>query len=277
MRLRVIPVLSSCATLAFCTIPHAVQAQAWPTESVMGGWPPGGMDASTGWSGQLAIGLARAPHFTGSRTSRTGPLLGLNAAYTTRSAGTWRLGSGGLGWSRRLGDVQVGVALGADTGRRDHGEGRQPLNGLGDVDATPVVTLFAATQLGPVPVLASMSRATRSHHGMQLNLALPLRFALNDALALHVTPALNWADGRTMQAYHGISAAQAARTAYPAFDAEGGWRSVGLSVGLDYRLGGQWHLVGGSSVQRLAGDAGRSPLTKRRQQVRSMLALAYQF
>lgn len=283
MRVRSFPLLS-CLLLS-C----GVAAAASDTPSPAAATSPLSADEADlrpGWSGQVLVGAARVPDFQGSRSSRSGVLFGLGGAYKTESAGTWHFGTGGLGWSHRLGDVRFGVALGGDRGRRDDGghggrpEGRpghERLAGLGDIDATPVVALFAGTRLGAVPVQLSLTKATRSHRGTQVRLALPLRFALTEELSLGVTPALTWADSRYTQAYFGVSPAQAARTSYRAFDAGAGLMSTSVDLGLDYKLGGGWGLHAGASFSRLAGDAAHSPVTERRRQVRSMLALSYQF
>lgn len=248
--------------------------------------PAGGAGLRLGWSGQVVVGAASVPDFQGSRSSRSGASVGLGGAYTTASAGTWHFGTGGLGWSHRMGDVRFGVALGGDRGRRDHGgDGSRPdsrpggerLAGLGDIAATPVVTLFASTRVGALPVQLSLAKATRSHRGTQVRLALPLRFALTEELSLAVTPALTWADSRYTQAYFGVSPAQAARTSYRSFEAGAGLKSASVDLGLDYKLSGGWGLHAGASFSRLAGDAAHSPVTERRQQARSMLALSYQF
>lgn len=283
MRVRSLPLLSclllSCGVAAAASDTPSPGAATNPLSA-------DGADLRPGWSGQVVVGAASVPDFQGSRSSRSGVLFGLGGAYKTASAGTWHFGTGGLGWSRQLGDVRFGVALGGDRGRRDHGAGggrpdsrpgAERLAGLGDIDATPVVTLHAGARLGAVPVQVSLAKATRSHRGTQVNLALPLRHALTEELSLAVTPALTWADSRYAQAYFGVSPAQAARSSYRAFDAGAGLKSASVDLGLDYKLGGGWALHAGASFSRLMGDAARSPVTERRRQLRSMLALSYQF
>ena len=283
MLLRFSPILA-CLVLT-CGV-AAASTDATPPGAAAGNPPADGADPPPGWSGRVVAGAAAVPDFQGSRSSRSGALVGLDAAYTTAAAGTWHLGTAGLGWSHRLGDVRFGIGLGGDRGRRDDGghggrpeakPGHARLAGLGDIDGTPVVTLFAGTRLGAVPVQLSLAKATRSHRGTQLNLALPLRFTLNDALTLGVTPALTWADSRYTQAFFGVSPEQAARTSYRAFDASAGLKSASLDLAVDYKLGGGWGLHAGASFSRLLGDAARSPVTERRRQIRSMLALLYQF
>lgn len=241
---------------------------------------------ATGWSGRAVLGVGQVPHYSGSSTSSARGVLGLNATYRSASNGDWHVGTGGLGWSQRIGDLRFGVSLGRDPGRDDSGvrhggfgarPGHARLQGLGDIAPTPVITLFAAARLGDVPLQVSLGTATRSHRGTQLRLAAPLRFELADGLALRLTPALHFADRATMQAYHGVSEAQAARTSHRRFDAQGGLRSASLDLGLDHTLARDWTLHAGLSLEGLMGDAARSPLTERRFQVRSMAALSYRF
>lgn len=65
-----------------------------------------------------------------------------------------------------------------------------------------------------------------------------------------------------MENYFGIGAIQAARSDLSVFDADAGFKDVGVSTGFSYRFDHHWSLSTLFSYKRLIGDAADSPVTK---------------
>lgn len=84
-------------------------------------------------------------------------------------------------------------------------------------------------------------------------------------LKLVLGPRATWASKGYMDTYFGVTGAEAAASGGNlwAYDADSGFRSVGLAARASYGLTDDWtfHIQGG--YDRLVGDAGDSPITKR--------------
>ena len=65
-----------------------------------------------------------------------------------------------------------------------------------------------------------------------------------------------------MENYFGIGAIEAARSDLRVFDADAGFKDVGISTGVSYRFDHHWSLSTLFSYKRLVGDAADSPVTK---------------
>ncbi len=70
----------------------------------------------------------------------------------------------------------------------------------------------------------------------------------------------NWASEDYMSEYFGVSAGDSARSGLDTFDAESGFKDVGIAANVNYRFAENWSttLLGG--VTRLIGDAADSPV-----------------
>lgn len=251
-----------------------------------------GKDASSdaqafGWTRAAIVGVASRPDFEGSRTSHVSLLAGGMASYRTREHGSFGLGNQGLGWTLENKDSSFGVALSGDPGRVDNDDrssgllGKRPgsarLAGMGTISSTAVLAVFGSVKLGELPVSASLRQATSSHKGTLVDIGTSLPWRVNPRTTLSFSPGITWADSRYNQAYFGVTAEQASRTGYRAFDAGAGIKSAQMSFGAAVDLSTNWQLLGQVQVHRLMGDAGKSPIVERRTQVSSGLTFAYRF
>ncbi|RQP21339.1 MipA/OmpV family protein [Piscinibacter terrae] len=240
-----------------------------------------------GWTRAVIGGIASRPDFEGSRTSHTELVLGGMASYRTREHGTFGLGNHGLGWSVDSQDTSFGIALSGDAGRVDSDDrssglaGKRPgsarLAGMGTIASTPVLAVFGSVKLGGLPLSASLRQATGSHKGTLLDLATAIPWRVNPRTTLSLSPSLTWADSRYNQAYFGVTAEQAARTGFKAYNAGAGLKGAELAFGAEVELAKNWQLQGQVKVERLMGDAARSPIVERKTQVGTGLVVAYRF
>ena len=67
-----------------------------------------------------------------------------------------------------------------------------------------------------------------------------------------------------MQAYYGITPAQAASSGYAPYDAGAGWRDASAAVKLRRDIDDNWIVLGSFGLSRLLGAAAGSPLTHSR-------------
>jgi len=63
-----------------------------------------------------------------------------------------------------------------------------------------------------------------------------------------------------METYFGISPAQSARSGYDVYEADGGFKDVGVTLGLDYMFTERIGIGGRAQYKRLLGDAADSPI-----------------
>ncbi len=64
-----------------------------------------------------------------------------------------------------------------------------------------------------------------------------------------------------MKEYFTINSSDAARSGLNRFDADDGFKDIGLNIGLTYRITDSWSATGLANYTRLLGDAEDSPVT----------------
>lgn len=69
-----------------------------------------------------------------------------------------------------------------------------------------------------------------------------------------------WANDDYMSEYYGVSAANAARSGLSTFNADDGFKEVGLALNLNYRISENWTATGLAVYNRLVDDAADSPV-----------------
>ena len=102
----------------------------------------------------------------------------------------------------------------------------------------------------------------RHYHGILVDMGVSYRETLTDELMLNLGPGATWASDDYMETYFGISSAQSARSGYPAFDADAGFKDVSFGGALTYSPLPFLALTGFANYERLLGDAADSPLVR---------------
>ena len=95
--------------------------------------------------------------------------------------------------------------------------------------------------------------------------------------ALSLTAGLTLANRNDSQSYFGVSAAEAARSINPAYNAGGGLRDAHVGVRWNWALTPAWMLTTNLNAARLLGSAKDSPLAERPANVTVSTAIAYRF
>lgn len=146
---------------------------------------------------------------------------------------------------------------------RDQDDNRA-LYGLGDVGATVEGGVLATLGDGPVRLRLEAAQGLNGggHRGFQARGDLTYAMRLGSSVLLAGGPSLTFADREFTQSYFGISADQARRSGYRAYDAKAGLKDAGFGVTATYLLGGGFALTGVAEVKRLLGDAGDSPIVR---------------
>lgn len=261
-----------CALLAsVVALPLAARAQTASQE------PPYGL------SGSVGVNAASLPTYEGSPNRRTLVVPDLTLSYRTRDWGTLELGQRGLMWQAlEVGAFRLALLAGADPGRKtkdtkayDPTPGDDRLAGMGNIRASAEAGVGVG--FGPVNLIARQSLGDRGHDGTQAELSVGLPIPITQRLGLRAGASASWADADYMQAYFGVTTAQAAATPYRTFTPSGGLRKAELTLGAEYSLAAQWKLQGNVVATKLYGDAARSPLVARESSASVSLGVVYGF
>lgn len=143
---------------------------------------------------------------------------------------------------------------------RDHAE----LTGLNDVPWTFEGGAFV--EYWPTSMIrtrAEVRRGFNGHEGLIANLAADVVLEPDDRWRFTLGPRIALADDTYLNAYFGVSAAEAVTSGLRAFDPKGGLYSAGVAGSARYRWSPTWATLGYVQVDQLLGDAEKSPITER--------------
>ena len=155
------------------------------------------------------------------------------------------------------------------------------LRGLGDVNWTLEAGAFA--ELWPSDWLRTRVEVRQGfggHHGVVADLMLDGIYKATPQLTLSAGPRLTVGTAASTSPYFSITAAQAALSGLPVYDARGGVRSYGAGTQATYAFNRQWSGEVFLEYERLAGDAANSPLVVQRgsrDQLQVSMGVTYSF
>jgi outer membrane protein len=163
---------------------------------------------------------------------------------------------------------------------RDEDDGPR-LAGLGDVDGGLVVGGYARLALLPA-LFAGLSyhrTVTGDVDGGQLKLGLEYKGKAAHNVSFTAGVGTTYADEEYMQAYFGVTAAQAARSraGLAAFDADAGFKDVYVSLGTKVTLSPRWSFSVNGRYAHLIGDAADSPVIETESQFSGSAGFTYRF
>ena len=172
-------------------------------------------------------------------------------------------------------DYKVGASIGYGFGR-DESDDRKNLRGMGDIDSGLEATLKGEYSFGPVELSGEVIAGTKEH-GTTAKIEVGTMLPVTEQLMVKISAGSTWADATHMESYFGVSPAQAARSGYSRYEAESGFKSAGISVGVIYNITEEWDLMLMVNGDQLLGDAADSPITKEEFGVTTFSTLNYKF
>ncbi|VXB23163.1 MipA/OmpV family protein [Massilia sp. 9I] len=221
------------------------------------------------WSNGVFIsGMSAGMHLSSSPTVEYGPLLSIHPRRT----------ESGLGG--RVGGVEAGTSSLLPTSVREMAARDNPLAGMEEIKLRPEAGAFLNIYLAPEwrltgSVLAGAGNdrdGIRGEIGIQ---RLALQLAPHHTVA--VTAAVSFANRDYNQSYFGVDAAQAFRSGNREYHPDGGVKDLRIGARWNWALSPSWMLTSSLQATRLAGDARRSPLVERPNNVTVSTAFAYRF
>jgi MipA family protein len=237
--------------------------------------------AARDWTITMGGGVGYGPDYEGSNDYETSPFPAISLSYrniVSIDGPGLRVNALGFFGAEDSG-MMAGPLVRLATGREE--KDNAALKGLGDIDTGVDAGVFLAYQLGPVALQISLTKEIADGHGgMQGELSLGYTQMFSDRLSGSVGASTAWADDTYMQKFFGVSGAQSAASGYGAYSAGAGFKSVGLSMGLNYQLSDRVSIAANAGYTRLIGDAADSPIVKVQgsaDQLTAGLGLAYTF
>jgi outer membrane protein len=209
------------------------------------------------WKATVGGGLGSVPRYEGAATNRLRaiPLFDIQNGHFF--AGTSR----GVGYDfSEDQSIQYGPRLTLAPHRKQALDAR--LNGTGDIAAAAELGGFVNARFAPWYVTSSLAASSRGAR-MELGGGYELQLSSDDKVRAGVE--MNWANGKYMQTYFGVTPTQAAASAgvLTAYNATSGVKDYALKLNWMHNYSKQWFSNAGVSVKQLAGSAKNSPLTMR--------------
>lgn len=230
---------------------------------------------ASGWRLSVGAGAIVSPTYEGDDEVRLSIVPDIRLAYGNRFFASVQEGIGYRVVATP--HLQMGPIARVKFGREESGEGTfavggddsEDLRGLGDVDTSLELGGFMYYTRGPIALEIEARQATSGHEGFVADLSLRWRSEMNLAgapLRFGFGPSVRVVDDTYVNTYFGVDADQSAASGLSEYDADGGLYSYGVSANALWRPSetARWTIGAFASLDRLAGDAGDSPLVRTR-------------
>ncbi|MCB1749092.1 MAG: MipA/OmpV family protein [Gammaproteobacteria bacterium] len=207
------------------------------------------------WGLRLGLLGAVGPDFEGASTYEADPVPLLRVSWKNRVVFRGR----SLDLNAVLVDgLRAGPMVKTRAGRRDSRAAY--LRGLGDVDRAFEAGGFVRFKRGPFALrVNALQDFAGAHGGCLVETSAQLRLPLDEP-RFSLTVSSTWVDDDYNNAYFGVDAVQARRSGLRRFDADGGFKDVGVALGTRVELSPHWSAVMTMSYRRLLGDTADSPI-----------------
>lgn len=230
--------------------------------------PAGAQEASGDagdWHIETGAGVIFSLDYEGSDDYEASPVPVLEINWKDRVALTTKGGPGLIGTPVLGENYRVDMGLRYDFGRDE--DDNDALQGLGDLEVGAIGVLKASYEFGQFETGLELAHDLGGDRdGMAATVELGMKQPiLNGRAFAGLTASATWASDDYMQNTFGISAAQAARSGagLSAFNAEAGFKDVGLSAMVGYSVTEAVSIITMAQYSRLLNDAADSPLVDR--------------
>ncbi|GGJ41317.1 MipA/OmpV family protein [Neoroseomonas lacus] len=274
------PTLVLLAVTGIATVlPPAARAQQAPIQVEPSAVRQGADLEQSQWQVRLGAGVAFGPAYPGSSTIRALPLPVVEIAYRPELPfldSVFLNGRDGFGAVVfRQGPISIGGSIGFAPGRDQDVAAR--LHGMGDIEAAARASAFVRADFGPFGLSLQSFTAVGDQQGTTVVLGASLGQPIAPGLMMMGKVEATWADQDNMQEWFGVTAQQASRSRFAAYNAGAGFRSVSANLTAIYKITDTWSVSVSGGVSQLLGDAADSPITQRATQPFGLLGFTYRF
>jgi MipA family protein len=227
-----------------------------------------------GASVTLGLGAGLSPAYFGAGTTRVGPAGAISIQRIVLPGG-FGFGSD----SALLTDPGFGPRGAFRFVPSREASGNAELQGLGDIDEAVELGLGAFRITERARVYAEVRRGFGGHDGWVAEVGVDAILRPSDRLVLTAGPRAHWGDADFVGTYFGVTAGEAAGSAFQTYKPDGGLVSLGVELNARYDFRNGWGLHGTLGWRQLQGDAARSPITEQgsREQVGARLVVTRSF
>ncbi len=204
----------------------------------------------------LRGGVATAPDYFGSDDYTIGPDFGFRFGYARllgREFGSADPSNPGYGLGLR-GSFRYIDERSAD----DNSE----LEGLDDVDDSIELGLGLGYSSYRFNAFADVRYGVTGHESFVGEVGADVKAYPTERLTVTLGPRMLVGSGDYADTYFGISDAEAANSAFTAYEADGGVLSAGIELGASYEINDRWGVEGAVTWDRFTGDAEDSPIVQ---------------
>jgi outer membrane protein len=206
----------------------------------------------------LGAGVGLAPEYEGSEDYVAVPIPYVNLTWSNHMAINWLGNKAKLNlipspyWKAGL----IGEYI-PERGDVDN----SAVDDLKDVDSSLMLGGFFGFEYNNWSAsIEAMQDVADGNDGSIIRLNGGYRIPFDQSFNLFLGAFTTWADDDYMQAYFEIDAGDAARSGLQTFEADAGFKDVGLNLTASYKPWEHWGFMGMASYKRLLGDAEDSPV-----------------
>jgi len=212
------------------------------------------------------------PQYPGSRGERMLPLPMADVEYGPVFLNT----ANGLGLKLiEVGAWQVGTSVWFRRGRRpDQGA---KISNLGTIGTAAEARVFSRYSLGPFVLGTTIAKDFGGSSGLTVELHADWRLECARRLKATLGLETSYGSGNTMQAWFGVTPAQAVASGLVQYSPGAGFEWAGPSASIEYSLTPRWNLGARLGYDVLVGQAADSPVIDRRTLPAAAIAAAYRF
>lgn len=253
------------ALLVLLPLPLAAQDLSFnePTVSTQGSGPAIGFT--------LRGGVASNPTYFGSATTETGPDLGFDLDYLR--LGGFTFGNPDPNYVPEGFGVTGSFRYISERSAADSPE----LAGLNTVDDALELGVGLRYATENYQVFGNLRYGAIGHEAFVGELGADVFLRPNDRWTLRAGPRAFFGDSDYAGTYFGVTAPEAAASAFPAYTAGGGLLSAGVEVGAGYQINDSWGVDAAIRFDRLQNDAANSPITVDDSNISARIGLTRRF
>ncbi|MFZ4873706.1 MipA/OmpV family protein [Janthinobacterium sp. Mn2066] len=237
----------------------------------------------------VGAGAAVVSSYSGSDKLSTMPVVVLDYSMAN---GFFASSMRGIGYGGQAGPLSYSVALGYRGERTDHKRkgingygGSDYLKGMGDVKGNASALLGMAYSPIPGVQLTISSDIPLNHreNGARLEFGAGGQiYSRNDSRGvpqdtISLGGQAGWGEKKYMQTMYGVTATQAANTAFKQYAPKGGFYEAQATVSWEHRFDAKWGLTAMAGVTTLIGDARKSPIVQRKTAPMGAIYASYRY
>ena len=206
----------------------------------------------------LGLGVGAAPDYEGSEDYAVVPIPYLNVKWSNNMSLNW------LGNKAKVNLIPSpfwrGGVIGEYIGERNDVE-NNAVDRLRTVDASVMLGGFFGFQYNYWSAsIEAMADVADGNEGAIIRLNGGYFIPIDETWSLSLGAFTTWADDDYMESYFEIDAANAARSGLDTYDADEGFKDVGLNVSATFKPWEHWGFMGLLRYKRLLNDAEDSPV-----------------